>query len=61
MIGLQALTSVSAKLFPTQDVPLTIDVSYTDAALQNKKETININQANEMLLQKIYVPYTVLD
>jgi len=58
VIGLQALTSVSAKLFPTQDVPLTIDVSYTDAALQNKKETININQANEMLLQKIYVPYT---
>lgn len=57
VIGLQALTSVSAGLFAGQAAPLTVRLSWQDAQNNLEQRVINLNSANQMMLQKVEIPY----
>ncbi|CAL1539762.1 unnamed protein product [Lymnaea stagnalis] len=57
VIGLQALSTVVAKLYSNLDIPMTISVSHEKSDGQTTVEQFHVNKANELLLQSIYIDF----
>ncbi|GFO06074.1 LOW QUALITY PROTEIN: Cd109 antigen-like, partial [Plakobranchus ocellatus] len=57
IIGLQALSRVGSQLYSGEDIPISVNVTYDDIDGQEQIKTLTLDKSNELLLQRLPIPY----